>query len=72
MRMSIFHTSTGAERSKKRMTCTVDEAGQILGIGRSAAYQAAANGQLPTIRIGRRLLVPLPRLEEMLREGRPS
>jgi excisionase family DNA binding protein len=51
------------------MTCTVDEAGQILGIGRSAAYKAATNGQLPTIRIGRRLLVPLPRLEEMLPEG---
>jgi excisionase family DNA binding protein len=70
--MSPFHTSTGPEPTQKRQTCTVDEAGQILGIGRSAAYKAAGNGQLPTIRIGRRLLVPLPRLEEMLKEGRSS
>jgi excisionase family DNA binding protein len=45
---------------------TVEEAGRVLRIGRSAAYQAARSGELPTIRIGRCLRVPLHRLEEML------
>jgi excisionase family DNA binding protein len=45
---------------------TVEEAGRVLRIGRSAAYQAARSGELPTIRIGRCLRVPLHRLEQML------
>ena len=38
----------------------------MLGIGRSLAYQAAARGQIPTIRVGRKLLVPLARLDQLL------
>ncbi len=45
---------------------TVEHAGRILGIGRSAAYQAASRGDLPTIRIGRRLVVPTARLRALL------
>lgn len=43
-----------------RTTITVEEAASLLGIGRSAAYDAARRGQLPTRRVGRRLLVPVP------------
>lgn len=43
-------------------TISVEEAGEILGIGRRSAYRAAARGELPTFRIGRRLLVPTARL----------
>ena len=50
----------------ERRTLTVEEAGQWLGIGRSAAYAAANRGELPTIRIGRRLVVPKDALERML------
>jgi len=46
----------------ERATITVDEAAQILGIGRSAAYEAVARGQLPIRRIGRRIFVPVPAL----------
>jgi excisionase family DNA binding protein len=53
------------------LTMTVDEAAARLGIGRNTAYDAAASGQLPTIRIGRRLLVPCAALERLL-GGRPS
>lgn len=45
---------------------TVEDAARLLGIGRSAAYEAARRNQLPVIRIGRRLLVPVPRLMAML------
>jgi excisionase family DNA binding protein len=50
---------------KKPRTISVEEAGRILGISRMAAYQAVWRGQIPSIRIGRRLLVPLAKLNEM-------
>jgi excisionase family DNA binding protein len=50
-------------------TVSVPEAGRQLGVGRDAAYRAAALGQLPTIRIGRRLLVPRAALERLLAGG---
>ena len=45
---------------------TVEEAAQMLRISRQSAYQAAKAGELPTVKIGRRLLVPRRRLESML------
>jgi excisionase family DNA binding protein len=49
-----------------RLTCSVPEAGQLLGIGRDAAYAAAARGEIPTLRLGRSLRVPVPKLLELL------
>jgi len=54
-----------------RKTLSVPEAGAALGIGRSAAYEAARQGVLPTIRIGRRLLVPIVLLDRLL-DGAPG
>jgi len=48
------------------LAISVPEAGKRLGIGRSAAYQAAASGQLPVIRIGGLLRVPVRALERKL------
>lgn len=53
----------------EKKTVTVEEAAQALGIGRSAAYEAAKKGQLPTIRIGRRLLVPIIALDRLLEQA---
>ena len=50
-----------------RATITIDETAKILGICRNAAYEAAHQGQIPVIRIGRRLLVPRLAFEKMLR-----
>ena len=47
-------------------TVTVGVAAAALGITRSAAYAAAGRGQIPTIRLGRRLVVPTPLLLRML------
>lgn len=49
-----------------RKTYTVPEAAQVLGIGRNAAYEAVRTGQIPTIRIGKRILVPVAALRRML------
>jgi excisionase family DNA binding protein len=51
---------------------TVEEAGRRLGIGRSLAYQLARCGKIPTIRLGRRLVVPRKRLERMLDGESPA
>jgi len=45
---------------------TIDEASVLLGIGRSLGYQMAHNGQLPVIRLGKRLLVSRKAFEAML------
>lgn len=47
-------------------TMTIAEAARLLGISRSAAYRAVARGEIATIRIGRRLLVPTAKLYDML------
>jgi len=44
--------------SLQRETLSVEEAAEALGIGRTLAYEAVRRGDIPTIRIGRRLLVP--------------
>lgn len=47
-------------------TISLEHAGQILGVSRRTAYRAAARGQIPSIRIGRRWFVPTARLLELL------
>jgi excisionase family DNA binding protein len=47
-------------------TQTIDEAAKELGIGRNQAYAAAKRGQIPTIRIGKRILVLKEPLKRML------
>jgi len=57
--------------SKDRLTMTVEEAATALGISRAFAYEAVNNGEIPTIRIGRRILVPKAALNRLL-SGVPS
>ena len=49
------------------LTITVPEAGKkYFGLSRNAAYDAAARGEIPTVKIGRLLRVPVRALEKML------
>jgi len=49
------------------ITLTVPEAGKkYFGLSRNGSYDAAARGDLPTVRIGRLLRVPVRALEKML------
>ena len=59
-------------RLEDRLTVTVPEAAQLLSISRSTAYAAAKAGQLPTLRLGRRLVVPVPALRDLLGLQRPN
>src|SRR5215217_1684671 len=47
-------------------TVDVPTAGRVVGIGRDAAYAAAARGEIPTLKLGRSLRVPVPKLLELL------
>lgn len=49
------------------LTLTVDHAAQLLGISRGLAYEPVRRGELPAIRLGRRLVVPANAIDEMLR-----
>jgi hypothetical protein len=49
------------------LTLSVPEAGKkYFGLSRNGAYDAAARGEIPTIKIGRLLRVPIRALEAML------
>ncbi len=50
----------------KKIAYTVVEAAKLLGIGRSQAYQAVRRGQIPALKIGHRILVPVAALERLL------
>lgn len=67
--------TAGAETERARVlpdpmarpTLTVPETAALLGLSRNSAYEAAERGEIPTIRIGRRILVPTARLLDLLR-----
>lgn len=54
---------------KERLTLTVEEAATLLGISRAFAYEAVTRGEIPSLRIGRRILVPKAALQRFLQEG---
>lgn len=50
----------------KQKTYSVEQAAKELGIGRSLCYELARSGQIPVLRLGRRLRVPRAALDRML------
>ena len=53
----------------EKRTISVEEAAQYLGIGRSAAYEGVRRGDIPSVRVGKRWLIPVASLEKMLSEA---
>ena len=54
------------EELATQATISVEQAAHVLGLGRTAAYEAARRGEFPTRRLGRRVVVPVPALLEWL------
>lgn len=50
------------------LTISIEEAAQLLGISRTHAYKCAQTGEMPTIRMGGRILVVRDKLMERLEE----
>jgi excisionase family DNA binding protein len=51
---------------KHELTLSVPDAGRRLGLGRNLSYAAARRGELPVLKFGRKLRVPLAALERLL------
>ena len=60
----------GLENLEHRITLSVEEVASLLGLGRTTTYEAARRGQLPSRRLGRRVVIPVPALLEWL--GAPA
>jgi excisionase family DNA binding protein len=60
-----MRTRKKAKRPEGRVK-TLDEVAALLRLSRGSVYQAVRRKEIPTIRIGRRLLVPSDALEKML------
>ena len=50
----------------EKLVLTVPEAGELLGVSRAHAYLMVKMGQIPIIKLGRRIVVPKVALEKML------
>jgi excisionase family DNA binding protein len=61
-----MHTSSEEADSPRALTLTIPQAAQLLGISVSKTYEAARAGQLPTLRVGTRVLISRRRLEELI------
>ena len=57
------HDTTARPEYRTDRDC---RAATILGISRGSAYEAARRGDIPTIRLGRRLVVPTAALRRLL------
>ena len=52
--------------SDERITLTIAEAGALLGISRAHTYELARVGELPSIKLGKRVVVPRRALEQFI------
>lgn len=53
----------------ERLTYTVPEVAELLGVSRSTAYECVRRGEIPALVLGRRVLIARATLEAMLRQG---
>ena len=54
------------EPDVKCLTCSIPEAGKILGTGRNASYEAAKSGDIKYIQVGKKKRVSLAWLQNKL------
>jgi excisionase family DNA binding protein len=64
--MSITVTGRRGEGMEDKLTLSVEETAKLLGIGRNLCYDRVKTGEIPVIKIGRRLLIPRAALDRLL------
>jgi excisionase family DNA binding protein len=70
-RPNASRPSMSSDPPPERLTYSVEEAARLLGISRAFAYECIARGEIPHLRIGRRILVPRSALHKFVEgEGR--
>jgi excisionase family DNA binding protein len=60
---------TTAVEPGEPLALSVKEAAKILGLSRASAYEAVRTGQIPSLRFGRRIVVPRAALDKMLSQA---
>jgi excisionase family DNA binding protein len=55
-----------------RLVLSIPEAYQALGIGETTLRQLIASGQLPVLRLGRRVLIPISAIEALVSQAAAS
>jgi len=65
----IGHLGGDPVEQMERRTLSVSEAARVLGISRAHAYDCVRSGELPSITLGRRVVVPRQAIEELLARG---
>lgn len=65
--------STHLDAEQLPPTLSIEQAAELVGIGRNAAYRAAHSGDIPSFRVGRKLRVPTAALLRLLAmDGTPT
>ena len=60
---------TTAIKPDEPLTLSVQATAKMLGLGRASAYEAIRTGQIPSIRFGKRIVVPRAALNSMLSQA---
>lgn len=61
-----FALATTERGTRTALTTSVPVAGELLGIGRQRSYLSARDGEIPTLRFGHAIRVPVGQLAEKL------
>ena len=64
--MNLADVSQPTKENGNRLCFSIPETARMLGISRGLAYELAHSGQIPVLRLGKRLLVPKIALERLL------
>jgi len=51
-----------------KLTWTVKETSQLIGLSRNSTYRGILTGEIPHVKVGKRILIPRVALERMLSE----
>ena len=55
--------------NEPRLTLTVGEAAKLLRLSRAFTYELVARGELPSLRFGRRVVIPRIAIERLLNDS---
>ena len=64
--LKSYGFTSGEDHMAERQTVDIEEVAEILGVSRQSAYSAARAGELPVIKIGRRMVVSRAALDALL------
>jgi excisionase family DNA binding protein len=69
----ILFVNRGHKVNNEKLTFTVTETASLLGLSRNSAFKGVMTGEIPHIRVGKRILIPRRALEAMLESaGKPK